>query len=190
MSDYTDSSNPTQAGRDLCATGRHHFEDGGPCLRCSEPAPLDGAPSGETPSVPREEPQPATFICDICKEDSAEGDWRGEHFTCANCRVDPPEPAPSGQALEALTELRKHFEDRGLCHILEKRGACDCPLCLIDRVRAALSGLPQPPNRPPCEHKWVCGYEVGGGGPIPPSHCALCGINEPGSPPSPPQEAP
>jgi len=29
----------TQYGRDLCATGRHLFTDGGPCERCSEPNP-------------------------------------------------------------------------------------------------------------------------------------------------------
>lgn len=107
---------------------------------------LDGAPSGETSggSAPLEAPnttgEPRACICT-----HATGNPACPQHGMASVEA-PRTLSPEGEALEALTELRKHFEDRGLCHILEKRGACDCPLCLIDRVRRALLGQPQEPS--------------------------------------------
>lgn len=47
----------------------------------------------------------------------------------------------------ALAQLRAGFENRGLCHILERRAEgreCDCPLCLIDLIRSGLSAASPP----------------------------------------------
>ena len=40
------------------------------------------------------------------------------------------------QAHEVLRKLRPSFQDRGLCRVVSKGEACDCPLCLIDNALA------------------------------------------------------
>lgn len=43
--------------------------------------------------------------------------------------------------IEELQELKKHFENKGLCHRLSRGDDCRCPLCVLDDAIAAIKEL-------------------------------------------------
>ena len=77
------------------------------------------------------------------------GDWiikgiKGEFYPCKpDIFAATYEPATQTSAPEAVEEaisrIRVHFKDRGLCKLLSLGDNCNCPLCDLDRIATALA---------------------------------------------------
>lgn len=101
----------TQFGRDLCATGRHDFEDGGPCVRCGEPAPSSAPTPGEANFMQVGEPVGAwsklvasdpTLMAKVIALQTAPGDGRDWMWRLIDCAVEHLQgPSPASPEVEA-----------------------------------------------------------------------------------------